>query len=136
MDIRQIVPGFSAAPQLEIFEMEAAAAAGYRTIICNRPDGEAPGQPEAAEMEAAAKAAGMGFHYLPVYPGGFTSELVEGLQAALAEAEAPVLAYCRSGTRSTMLWALAEAGKRPAEEIMAAGLQAGYDLSPLRAALG
>ncbi|MBC7137692.1 MAG: TIGR01244 family phosphatase [Defluviimonas sp.] len=135
MDIRQIVPGFAAAPQLAPEEMAEAAAAGFRTVICNRPDGEQPGQPDAAGMEAAARAVGMAFRYLPVFPGAFPDDLVAGMQDALAECEAPILAYCRSGTRSTMLWALAEADKRPVAEILEAGSRAGYDLQPLLPAL-
>lgn len=131
MDIRHIVPGFAAAPQLAPGDMEAAAAEGFRTVLCNRPDGEQPGQPDAAEMEAAARAAGMDFRYLPVFPGAFPDDLVAGMQDALAECEMPILAYCRSGTRSTMLWALAEADKRPVGEIVEAGSRGGYDLQSL-----
>lgn len=135
MDIRQIVPGFAAAPQLGPGDMKAAAAEGFRTVLCNRPDGEQPGQPDAAEMEAAARAAGMDFRYLPVFPGAFPDDLVAGMQDALAECDGPILAYCRSGTRSTMLWALAEADKRPVDEIVTAGANGGYDLRPLLPAL-
>ncbi|AMY69167.1 TIGR01244 family sulfur transferase [Frigidibacter mobilis] len=131
MDIRQIVEGFAAAPQLAPAEMAEAAAMGFRTILCNRPDGEQPGQPDAAEMEAAARAAGMEFRYLPVFPGAFPGDLIAGMQDALAECDTPILAYCRSGTRSTMLWALAEADKRPVGEIVEAGNRGGYDLQSL-----
>jgi len=131
MDIRQIVDGFAAAPQLAPAEMAEAAAQGFRTILCNRPDGEQPGQPDAAEMEAAARAAGMEFRYMPVFPGAFPDDLIAGMQDALAECAMPILAYCRSGTRSTMLWALAEADKRPVAEIVEAGSRGGYDLQSL-----
>lgn len=132
MDIRPIVSGFSAAPQLALADMQAAADQGYVMVICNRPDGESPGQPDAAQMRAAAEAAGLVFHHLPLSPAiGITPELVAGTRAALAEAQGPVLAYCRSGTRSTNLWALAQAGERPVAEILQAGAQAGYDLSGL-----
>lgn len=135
MEIKQIVPGFSAAPQLLPEEIAEAAKLGYSMLICNRPDGEAPDQPGAAEMQAAAEAAGLDFAYLPVVPGGFTPTLITEMRMALDAAKGPVLAYCRSGTRSTMLWGLAEAGERPAAEIIAAAAEAGYDLSPLAMAL-
>ncbi|MEI4470295.1 TIGR01244 family sulfur transferase [Frigidibacter sp. MR17.24] len=136
MDIRPVIDGFAAAPQITIDEIPDAAAQGYRTLICNRPDGEEPGQPSAEEMRAAAEAAGMSFHYLPVFPGGFSQDLVAEMRDLLDGAEAPVLAYCRSGTRSTFLWGLSQAGLRPAPEILAAGASAGYDLRPIAPALG
>lgn len=133
MDIRQIVPGFSVAPQIRPEELAEAAAMGFRTLVCNRPDGEEPGQPSAGEMAAAAEAAGMEFHLLPVYPGAFTPDLVAGTLEVLAATDQPVLAYCRSGTRSATLWSLAMAGSGEVtpEAILAATAQAGYDLSPL-----
>ncbi|WP_126976542.1 TIGR01244 family sulfur transferase [Frigidibacter oleivorans] len=135
MDIRPVVPGFAAAPQLQPEDMAAVAAQGFRTVICNRPDDEQPGQPDRASMEAAARAAGMEYRFLPIAQG-FPPAMIEGMRAALDDCPGPVLAYCRSGTRSTFLWALAEAGHRPAEEIVAAAAGAGYDLAPIRGALG
>src|SRR3954471_24893609 len=83
-----------------------AAARGIRVIINNRPDGEEPGQPAGAEIEAAAKAAGLGYRHIPV-AGGFSAAQVTAMADALAGG--PALAFCRSGTRSTFLWALARA---------------------------
>jgi uncharacterized protein (TIGR01244 family) len=77
-------------------------------IVNNRPDDEEPGQPSAAEMASAAEAAGLSYRHIPV-AGGFSPEQVDAMAAALAEAGGPVLAFCKSGTRSTFLWALAEA---------------------------
>ncbi|MEI4486300.1 TIGR01244 family sulfur transferase [Frigidibacter sp. MR17.14] len=136
MDIRPVIDGFAAAPQLTLDEVADAAAQGYRTLICNRPDGEEPGQPSADEMRAMAEANGMTFHYLPVFPGSFPPALVTEMRDVMDGAEAPVLAYCRSGTRSTFLWGLSQAGLRPAPEILAAGASAGYDLRPIAPALG
>ncbi|HEY0270870.1 MAG TPA: TIGR01244 family sulfur transferase [Sphingomonas sp.] len=119
------------AGQISVDDVAAAAAQGVRTIINNRPDGEQPGQPAAAEIEAAARAAGLGYVHIPVDHSGFSPEQVEAMTAALA-LPAPALAFCRSGTRSTYLWSLARgaAGDAPAE-IAAKAANAGYDISGL-----
>ena len=122
---------FVAVRQLTVGDVSQAAAAGIRLIVNNRPDGEEPGQPSSAEIEAAARAAGLDYRHIPV-DGGFPPETV----AAMAEAldRGPVLAFCRSGTRSTFLWALARARRGgPAEESVAAAAAAGYDLRPISA---
>jgi uncharacterized protein (TIGR01244 family) len=115
-------------------DVEAAAAAGVRTVVNNRPDHEEAGQPLGAEIEAAAMAAGLGYRHIPV-AGGFSKEQVEAMAGALAEG--PVLAFCKSGTRSTYLWALAEARRGvPATELVETAAGAGYDLRPILAYLG
>jgi uncharacterized protein (TIGR01244 family) len=131
-DIRRVTSEFSVAPQLALEDLETAAAQGFKLVINNRPDGEAPGQPTAAAMEAAARAAGLGYVHIPV-SGMARPDQVEAMQAALAEAGGPVLAYCRSGTRSITTWALGQAasGARAPSEIVELGYEAGYDLSPL-----
>lgn len=130
---RALTPAFSVAPQIAPADVPAAAAAGFRLIVNNRPDGEEPGQVGGAEIAAAAEAAGLSYVAIPVSPGGFSPAQVEALTAAVDGAGGPVLAFCRSGTRSTMLWALAEArrGTDPAELVAVAARQ-GYDLAPLR----
>lgn len=117
---RQIVPG----------DIPALPAHGIRLIVNNRPDCEEPGQPSSAEIEAAARAAGLGYRHLPI-AGGLSAEAVAAMAAALAQG--PVLAFCRSGTRSTFLWALARAewGDDPAE-LQRKAAAAGYDLNPIR----
>jgi uncharacterized protein (TIGR01244 family) len=112
-------------------EVAIAAAQGIRTIINNRPDGEQPGQPTSAEIEAAATAAGLGYVHIPVDHSGFSMEQIEAMTEALKQ-PAPALAFCRSGTRSTFLWSLARAaaGDELAEISAKAG-NAGYDVSPL-----
>src|SRR3954468_8339579 len=95
---RQIVPD----------DMPAIAAHGIRLIVNNRPDGEEPGQPASAEIEAAARAAGLGYRHIPI-AGGFPSAQVEAMAEALEDG--PVLAFCRTGTRSTYLWALARSSR-------------------------
>lgn len=135
MDIRPVTDHFSASPQIDISDVAAIAQAGFKTLICNRPDGEAPGQPASEAMAQACDAAGLAFHFLPVSPGMFTTDLVTQLEEVLGTCEGPVLAYCRTGTRSTMLWGLASAGKAPSAPLMEAAARAGYDLSPLLGAM-
>ena len=129
-DFRRVTDDFTTAPQISLADVAEAARQGYRTIINNRPDGEAEGQPTSAEMAAAAAAAGLAYHHIPV-TGGPTPAQVEQTQALLAEAEAPVLAFCRSGTRSIVTWSLsqANAGEKSRSELIALGRGAGYDLS-------
>ncbi len=139
MDLRQIVPGFAVAPQIEPSELPALAALGFRTVINNRPDDEVGADLADAVMAAAAEAAGLAYHRLPYLPSRMTPELVEAFAATLAAAEAPVLAYCRSGTRSSHLWAMAVAPRMPLDDILGAAASAGYDLAglvPLLAARG
>jgi sulfide:quinone oxidoreductase len=135
MDIRKINDSISVAPQIGPQDMKALAEMGFRTVINNRPDGEAPDQTPAAEMEEAARQAGLAYRFVPVISGHLTRDNVDDFAAALADVETPVLAYCRSGTRSATLWALSQAGKAPADEIVTQAAAAGYDMSPFRATL-
>jgi uncharacterized protein (TIGR01244 family) len=130
IDERTLVAG-----QIQPEDLVEAKAAGVTMIVNNRPEGEEAGQPRGADIEAAARAAGLGYRHIPV-ASGFSASQVAQMAAALEEAEGPVLAFCRSGTRSTFLWALAraEAGD-DGEELMRKAAAAGYDLSPIRAAL-
>lgn len=129
-DFRRVTDDFTTAPQISVADVAEAARQGFKTVISNRPDGEEPGQPTAAEIEAAAKAAGLAFFHLPVR-GGPTPEQVEQTKAILAEAEGPILAFCRSGTRSIVTWSLSQAqsGALPRGELVDLGRAAGYDLS-------
>jgi uncharacterized protein (TIGR01244 family) len=114
---------------------EEIAALGVTTIINNRPDGEEPGQPDSDVIAAAAQAAGIDYRHIPV-AGGISQPQVAEMADALAQAKGPVLAFCRSGTRSTYLWALARARLGDdAEELAGKAAAAGYDLSPIRAFL-
>ncbi|HYW16141.1 MAG TPA: TIGR01244 family sulfur transferase [Allosphingosinicella sp.] len=124
---------FVSVRQLTAGDVDEAAALGVRLIVNNRPDGEEPGQPSSAEIETAARAAGLDYRHIP-NAGGFPPEQVEAMAEALEQG--PVLAFCRTGTRSTYLWALARAaGGAPAEELAAAASAAGYDLGPIRGLL-
>ncbi|WP_086618721.1 TIGR01244 family sulfur transferase [Erythrobacter tepidarius] len=120
-------------PQLALEDVATAAALGVTTIVNNRPDGEDPDAPQGEEINAAAAAAGLNYVAIPVGHSGFSQPQVDAMIAALEQAEGPILAYCRSGTRSTFLWALAAAklGEEP-ETIARAAMQAGYDVSPIR----
>ena len=136
MDIKQINDQMSVAGQISPADVADLKAAGYTTIINNRPDDEIPGQPQSAEIAAAAQAAGVAYHHIPLGREGVSAELVAQTREALAASRGPVFAFCRSGTRSTTLWALSQAGERPAEEIIAAAANAGYDMSHLAGHLG
>jgi uncharacterized protein (TIGR01244 family) len=116
------------AGQLREADFAAAAAAGVQTVLNNRPDGEAPDQLPHARAEEAAERAGMAYHYLPVANGHLTVETVETMRALLRDSDAPLLAYCASGTRSTFLWAFASAGWLQSAAIVEAAGRAGYDL--------
>lgn len=134
MDLHPLSPAFAVAPQIAPEDMPALAAAGFTTVINNRPDDENPPQLQSAAMQAAAAAAGLAYHYRPATRPTITPE-GGAEQAALIEPGARVLAYCASGTRSTMLWALGQIGKMEADAILRATAAAGYDLTALRPTL-
>jgi sulfide:quinone oxidoreductase len=108
MDIKFIRPGLSVAAQLRPDDMAAVAAAGFRSVICNRPDGEADDQPTAAMVQAAAESAGLAFAHVPAIPGAMTDADAAAMRTALDSLPAPVLAYCRSGARAEALDKMAQ----------------------------
>lgn len=122
-----------ASPQIELADVAEAQALGIGLIINNRPEDESPDQTPGAKIEAAATAAGIAYVAIPVTHAGFSMPQVEAMEAALAAAgDKPVLAYCRSGTRSTLLWALAQAKMGMAPDAIAAhAAGAGYDVCPI-----
>lgn len=132
-DIRRIDDRISVAPQIRPEELSDIAALGFVAIVNNRPDDEEGGQPSGDEIAAAAAEAGLSYTAIPVTHAGVSANQVEAMAAAIAAAHGPVLAYCRSGTRSCNLWALAEAseGGEP-EALVRKGAGAGYDLSGIR----
>ena len=131
LDAKTLVAG-----QIAPGDVAALAAAGVTTIVNNRPDGEEPGQPLGAEIEAAARAAGVEYRHIPM-AGGISPPQIEAMAQALAAAEGRLLAFCRSGTRSTYLWALARARQGAGGDgIVASAEAAGYDLTPIRGHLG
>lgn len=131
MDLRQISPTLAVSAQILPEDVPALAEAGFTVLVNNRPDEEVEAEIDHAAMERAAAAVGMRYHYLPFHPGQITSQLIGDFGAALA-GPGPVVAYCRSGNRSTVLWALNQAGRMPEEEILQTAAQAGYDLSGVR----
>ena len=132
MDIRQITDSYSVSPQIECADVEALAEAGYTTVICNRPDAEIPPFVQADAIKAAVEAAGLKFVLNPVPPGGLSEAIVETQAKAISESSGPAFAYCASGNRSTLVWALTQAGTRPTDEIISAGAAHGYNVEILR----
>ncbi|EEX14464.1 conserved hypothetical protein [Citreicella sp. SE45] len=135
MAIIELTPGYSVSPQIAVEEVPAIAAAGISLVICNRPDDEVPPPLQRKALETAVRDAGMDFVYIPVVNGGLTLDQVAEQASAIGAAEGPVLAYCRSGTRSSIVWAMANAGAIDTDTIIATGAKAGYDLGGLRPTL-
>ena len=133
MDLRKLTETYAVAPQITPGDIAALKAAGYACVICNRPDPEVGPDLASTAIRDAVIAAGLTFIDNPVTVGGMTAANVALQRDAIAAAgAAPVFAYCRSGTRSAIVWALAMAGRMEVEEIVAAGARGGYDLGPYR----
>ena len=135
-DFRKVTDSFSASPQITEGDVAEARARGFALIVNNRPDAEVEGQIPGSVIEQACAANGLQYVAIPVTHAGFSQVQVDGLAKALKSAEGPVLAYCRSGTRSTLLWALAQAqlGEAP-DKIAEQAALAGYDVAPIRGPL-
>jgi sulfide:quinone oxidoreductase len=133
MDIRPLSHAVAVSPQLQPEDLEAARARGFRSILCNRPDQEEPGQPPFEVLAQAADAAGLVARYQPIRPGQIGPADVAEFQRSLAELPGPVLAYCRTGTRCATLWARAqtEARSMTRPEVLQATRNAGYELQGL-----
>ncbi len=133
MQIRRIDDRISVSPQITADDVATLKAQGFTTIVNNRPDGEEAGQPSGDTIADAAAAAGMAYHAIPITHAGFSHPQLDAMAAVLADSDGPILAYCRSGTRSCNLWALARAkgGEEP-DTLIAGGNTAGYDLSGIR----
>lgn len=132
MDLRPLDETTSAAPMIDPSDMAALAEGGVTTVICNRPDTEVPPSHQAAAMQSAAEAAGLTFVFNPIAGMALTMDAVEEQADAIDGAEGKVVAYCASGTRSAILWALSRAGVMSADDILAATARAGYPLDGLR----
>ncbi len=132
-EFRQLSESMIVSPQIQSADIAAAKDRGVSLIVNNRPDGEDPGAPQGDEIEAAAREAGLDYIAIPIGRAGFSEPQVDELANALDRNEGKTLGYCRTGTRSTLLWALAraKAGDDP-EAIAAAASEAGYDISPVR----
>ena len=127
---RRVTDSLSVSPQIAVDDLGQAASDGFVLVINNRPDDEEPGQPSSAQIEAAARAAGLDYVHIPVR-GGPTPDQVEAVRRAVEGAEGPVLAFCRSGTRSIVTWSLGQAVSGAADRatLVRQGADAGYDLS-------
>jgi uncharacterized protein (TIGR01244 family) len=132
MDLRQLTPRYFVSPQIEPGDMPQLKEAGITCILCNRPDQEVPPSHGAAAMRAAAEAAGLRFAEVPLTHQSMVPPVIAENRAQGVESDDIVLAYCASGTRSTIAWALGQAGTLPAEEIMETARSGGYDLSNIR----
>jgi sulfide:quinone oxidoreductase len=136
MDIRDVKPGFAVSPQIAVEDLQALADKGFVAVVCNRPDGEEPGQPPLEDLRAAAYEAGLAFHHIPVAGGAFPDAAIAAFGAVRKGTEGPLLAYCRTGTRSITLETLANPEDVSAEERLGQAKAAGYDLSALAPRLG
>ncbi|MBL4917122.1 TIGR01244 family sulfur transferase [Szabonella alba] len=132
MDIRSLTPDYAVSPQIALEDLPAIREAGFTTVIDNRPDAEIPGEIGAGPMQAAAEALGLRFIVNPVIGGAMTMENVTAQAAAIEASDGPVLAYCASGNRSSQVWALAHAGKMPADDLIGIPARFGYQLEGLR----
>lgn len=130
---RKLTDDVYASPQIGLAEIEEARALGIALIVNNRPEGESDDQVPGDEIAAAAAAAGIDYVAIPVTHAGFAEHQVTAMVDALARSKGKVLAYCRSGTRSTLLWALAgaKAGEDP-DQLAGQAASAGYDVTPIR----
>ncbi|WP_415920124.1 TIGR01244 family sulfur transferase [Tateyamaria sp. SN6-1] len=135
MDIRQITPAYFVSPQMDPADMPDLAAAGITTVICNRPDPEVPPAFQADALEAAALAAGLTFHRLPLTHQSMTPQIAQEQAALIANASGPVVAYCASGTRSTVVWTLGHAQSLGVDAVLEAARSGGYDLENIRPTL-
>lgn len=131
MDLRKITDDFSVSPQISPEDVPAIAGAGFRSILCNRPDDEEPGQSPYDDIANAARNEGLEVRMVPIVSGRAGPEDVRAFDDALRDLSKPVLAYCRSGTRCTMLWSIVQMGRMDAEEIVSRTAAAGYDMSGL-----
>lgn len=135
MDIRALTPTYAVSPQIEPADLTAIKAAGYTTVIDNRPDGEIPPHLHTETMRQAAEALGLVFVANPIIGGALTMDNVDAQRAAIEASSGPVFAYCASGNRSSIVWALAHAGKMPADELIGIPARFGYSLDHLRPTL-
>ena len=135
MTPRNLTPTYAVSPQITPDDVAAIKAAGFTRVICNRPDGEIPPELQAARMRELIEAAGMDFVLNPVIGGAITRENVAAQKEAMTTATGPVFAYCASGNRSSIVWALGQAGEVAADTLIAAAAKWGYNLEPIRPAL-
>jgi uncharacterized protein (TIGR01244 family) len=133
MDVRKLTDSISVSPQVAIEDIKSIADAGFKTVICNRPNGESEDQPDLALIEAECQKLGLTYVSQPVISGNISDQDVEAFDQFLASAQTPIFAFCRTGTRCTMLWGMAEGSRQEAQAIIDTAANAGYDLNGIRA---
>ncbi len=131
MEIKKLTDNVSVAGQIDISDISAIKNAGYNIIINNRPDGEAIDQPTNKQIEKATREAGLDYIYIPVGRDGISEEMIKQTND-LIKNNSSIFCYCRTGTRSTMLWALSQKGKISADDIISLAAKAGYDMAHLK----
>ena len=131
MDIRRITPDYAVSPQIAPGDLPAIAAEGFTTVLCNRPDAEVPLELQAQALKIATEAAGLRFEILPLVHDTL-AQSVDQQMAMISASNGPVLAYCASGTRCSIIWSLGQVGHMETDDIIAATAKVGYDLSNLR----
>ena len=129
---KKLTDDISVSPQIMPSDIDALKAAGFQTVIINRPDGEAPNQPSAHELGEQLTNAGLNTFNIPMSPGQLTPDLVAQMKEALDTAPKPILAFCASGTRSTVLWCCATVAEQGVDGVLSTAAQAGYDLEQIR----
>lgn len=132
MDARMLTPRYLVSPQIAVEDVPALVEAGFKTVICNRPDEEVPPSHQAEAIRAAVEAAGLKFEVLPLTHQTMTPENVARQRDLYENSPGPVLAYCASGTRCSVIWALGQVAQLGVDGVLSATAQAGYDLSNLR----
>lgn len=133
MDVKKLTNDVAVSPQISTADLSAIQALGYSTVVCHRPDGEEQDQVKYSEIASAAKALNLKTIYQPVVSGKITDANVAKFKSILHEAQGPVFAYCRTGTRCTMLWSLAVSDQLSVSDILSISKDAGYDMSALMA---
>jgi uncharacterized protein (TIGR01244 family) len=132
MNLKPLATDFSVTPQIEAADLAELAARGFKSIIGNRPEGEAPDQPAWSSLVAEAERHGISARQIPVVPGQIGADDVKRFAEALRDLPTPIAAFCRTGTRSAMLWALANPDGLSVDERVAVAAAQGYDLASLR----
>ncbi len=135
MDIRHLSSNYAVSPQIAVGDVAAVKAAGFVTVICNRPDAEMDSALRADQIRAAVEAQGMIFVLNPIVSGMLSEANIETQRLAIDTAAGPVFAYCASGNRSSVVWALSQAGRQSADALIGAAARHGYQLEGLRADL-
>ena len=131
MDIRPIEDHIAVAPQIAVEDIPEIARLGFKTVVANRPDAEEPGQPAMDDIKQAVEQAGLTWVYQPVESGNILDSDVDTFDEMIHSADRPVLAFCRSGTRCTVLWALSASRDEPSDAVIGKARNAGYDISGL-----